>query len=84
MPIKRRDLVRKVCRFGGWEDAARGKGGDRLLMRKDPANERAVLRYPLGFHGDNRDVVDSVVRAVRRRLRMTPLDGVSDEAWRDA
>jgi len=84
MPTKRRDLVRKVRHFGGWEDERRGKGGHRLLRRKDPELPARTLAYALQFHGTNADVPDSVVRALRRKLKLTPEHGVSDSAWVEA
>jgi hypothetical protein len=63
MPTKRRDIVRKVRHFGGWEDDGRGKGGHRLLMRRDPENAAGTLAYPLQFHGGNQDFPGSVARA---------------------
>jgi len=84
MPTKRRDLVRKVQRFGGWEDERRGKGGHRLLRRRDPDNPSRTLAYPLQFHGRNADIPDSVVRTLRRKLKLTPEHGVSDAVWKEA
>jgi hypothetical protein len=84
MPTKRRDIVRKVCHFGGWEDERRGKGGHRLLMRRDPEDPARTLAYPLQFHGRNVDFPDSVVRALRRKLKLTPEHDVSDAAWDEA
>ena len=84
MPTKRRDIVRKVRHFGGWEDESRGKGGHRLLMRRDPEDPRRTLAYPLQFHGSNKDFPDSVVRALRRKLKLTPEHGVPDTAWQEA
>ena len=81
MPLKRRDLVRKIRTFGGTEDRKRGKGGDRLLMRPDPEKPTRTLRSTLGYHGSNKDIVDSVVSSIRRKLKMTPEHGVSDEEW---
>jgi len=84
MPTKRRDIVRKVRHFGGWEDESRGKGGHRLLMRQDPENTARTLAYPLQFHGGNQDFPDSVVRALRRKLKLTAEHGISDAAWQEA
>ena len=84
MPTKRRDIVRKVRLFGGWEDEKRGKGGHRLLMRQDPDNPGRTLAYALQFHGRNTDFPDSVVRALRRRLKLTPAHDISDAAWNEA
>jgi hypothetical protein len=53
-------------------------------MRRDPENPRGTLAYPLQFHGANADFPDSVVRALRRKLKLTPEHGISDAAWHDA
>jgi len=84
MPTKRRDLVRKVRRFGAWEDERRGKDGHRLSRRRDPDRPSRTLAYPLQFHGSNADIPDGVVRALRRKRKLTPEDGVSNSAWREA
>lgn len=84
MPTKRRVLVRKVRRFDGWEDERRGKGGHRLLRRRDPEIPARALAYPLQFHGTNADIPDSVVRALRRKLKLTPEHGVSDQSRQEA
>lgn len=84
MPTKRRDLVRKVRKFDGWEDERLVKGGHRLFRRRDPENPSRTLAYPLQFHGSNADIPDSVVRALRRKLKLTPEHGISDRAWQNA
>ena len=84
MPTKRRDIIRKIRHFGGWEDESRGKGGHRLLKRRDPEMPTRTLAYPLQFHGSNADFPDSVVRALRRKLKLTPEHGVPDAAWQEA
>jgi len=82
MPLKRREIVRKVRSFGGHEDERKGKGGHRTLFRPDPANPNGrPLTYTLQYHGTNEDFLDSVVRALRRKLKLSPEDGVSDEQW---
>jgi hypothetical protein len=43
-----------------------------------------TLSYPLQFHGSNADFPDSVVRALRRKLKLTPEHGISDAAWQEA
>lgn len=84
MPIKRRDLVRKVGKFDGWENEKRGKGSHTLLRRKDPEDTKVILAYALRSHGTNEDFADSIERAVRRKLKMTPDHGVSDHDWNAA
>lgn len=85
MPLKRREIVRKVKAFGGDEDARKGKGGHRTLFRPDPANPRGrPLTAGLQFHGSNEDFPDSVVRSIRRKLHLTPEHGVSDDEWDNA
>jgi hypothetical protein len=79
--LKRRDLVRKVRRFGGTEESRRGKGSHRLLRRPDPERRGRTLTACLPYHGDNVDVPTSHVNAIRRKLKMTPLHGVSDADW---
>ena len=53
-------------------------------MRRDPESPVRTLAYPLQYHGSNQDFPDSVVRALRRKLKLTPEYGVSDAAWQEA
>lgn len=77
--ISYRDLAERLSRFGAVEDAARGKGGHRLWIRRLPDGRMARVAIP--FHGAGRDVPFGIIRSVRRRLGLTMQDGVTDRTF---
>lgn len=68
-------LTRILRRYDVFEDASRGKGGHRLLVR---VVEGQRLRVPVQFHGRNYEYGPRIVGSVRRGLKLTPVDGVTD------
>jgi hypothetical protein len=74
-PLQYRRLVRIIKRFGGFEDKRRGKGSERMLCRMV---EGRLERYPIRCHNEGEVKPRAVVRAIRRRLRLTKEDGISD------
>lgn len=74
--ISYRDLAARLRRFACVEDAARGKGGHRLWVRRLPDGRMARCAVP--FHGPGRDVPPGILRSVRRRLGLALPDGVTD------
>ena len=83
MPLKRRELIRKLGEFGITEHAGRGKGGDRKLLGVSRATGNKAM-YALGFHGNNSDVPDSVTRCIRRRFGLVDEHGVTNADWSGA
>jgi len=77
-PLKYRRLLRILKRFHCWEDKRRGKGSERMLCRMV---EGRLERFPIRCHSENEEKPRAVVKAVRRRLRLTEEDGVSDEQF---
>lgn len=71
-----RELSERLSRFGAVEDAARGKGGHRLWIRRRADGRMARCAIP--FHGAGRDVPFGIIRSVRRRLGLAMQDGVTD------
>jgi hypothetical protein len=68
-----RDLRRAVKRFGGWEDASRGKGSHTMFFRKRDAG---IFSYPIPTH--DKMIWKKYVKGLRERLGLTEKDGVSD------
>jgi hypothetical protein len=77
-PLKYRRLLRILKRFNAYEEKKRGKGSERMLCR---VVEGRLERFPIRCHSENEDKPRAVVKAVRRRFRLTKEDGVSDEEF---
>lgn len=78
-PVKYRDLLALVARFGVYEDPKRGKGSERLWVREFADGTKRSI--PVTCHGPGYVIGVGLVKAIRRRLLLTPQDGVSDEAF---
>jgi hypothetical protein len=78
-PLKFRDLERILRHFGAWIDVGRGKGSHCLALRI-VAGERCS--YPIPRHGN--EVNSRYVTGCRKRLKLRPDDGVSDEDFYSA
>jgi hypothetical protein len=69
--------LRKILRsFGVEEDKSAGKGSHTLFLRRLPDG---VFTYPVPTH--DKDVKPCYVKGCRRRFRLMPVDGVSDEEF---
>jgi hypothetical protein len=79
-PLKYRRLLRILKRFNAYEEKKRGKGSERMLCR---VVEGRLERFPIRCHNENEDKPRAVVKAVRRRFRLTKEDGVPDEEFYD-
>ena len=75
-PLKHRRLLRILKRFNAYEDSRRGKGSERMLCRMV---EGRLEKYPIRCHSENDQHSRAVIRAVRRRFRLTKEHGVSDD-----
>jgi hypothetical protein len=65
---------RRILRsFGVSEDPSRGKGSHTYFFKQFPDGE---FGYPVPQHG--KDVPSVYVKGLRKRLRLTPDDGISD------
>lgn len=77
-PLKYRRLLRILKRFNAYEDKKRGKGSERMLCRVVAGR---LVRYPIRCHNENEEKPRAIVKAVRRRLRLTEEDGVPDREF---
>lgn len=76
-PTRYRDLLKMVSKYDVYEDPKRGKGSERLWIRElSDGSKRSI---PVTCHGPNYVIGTGLVKAIRRRLLLTPKDGVSDE-----
>ena len=72
-PLKLRKLKKILRRYGVRVDTSRGKGSHVLFWRTFPEGE---FSYPVP---NQSDVKVCYVKGCRRRFRLTPEEGVSDE-----
>jgi hypothetical protein len=75
-PIPYRTLRKILRSFGIAEEKRRGKGSERMFA--GVVNGR-VERYPTKCHNEGDEKPKGVIRAIRRRFRLTEADGVTDE-----
>ena len=73
--LKYRELLRRLKLFGVSEIKSRGKGSERLLRRIVGGHKYSTTTK---CHNDNDQKPVAVIRAIRRRLKLTDKDGVSD------
>ncbi len=78
-PTKYRDLLRLVSKYGVCEDPRRAKGSERLWIRELPDGSKRSI--PVTCHGPGYVIGVGLIKAIRRRLLLTPKDGVSDEEF---
>ena len=76
-PVKYRDLVKILKKFGLYIDKSRGKGSERLIVKGTPPQ----LTYPIPFRTENDDVKRCYIRVIRQKFKLTPEDGVSDQGF---
>ncbi len=74
MPLPLKKLRKILLSFGAWEDISRGKGSHTMFFIK---RDDGQFSYPIPTH--DKDVLDSYVRGVRKRFKLRPEDGVTDE-----
>ena len=73
--LKLRDLKRILKRYGVDREIGRGKGSHILFFKDFPEGR---FTYPMP---DRADVLPAYVKGCRKRFRLLPEDGVSDEEF---
>jgi len=76
--LKYRELLKRLKLFGVTEDRTRGKGSERLLIRIVDGKKYSTTTK---CHSDSDQKPKAVIKSIRRRLKLTPEDGVSDKAF---
>lgn len=71
-----KQLRKILASYGVEEDASRGKGGHTFFWKEFP---EGVFGYPVPLHG--KDVRPCYVDGCRKKFRLKPSDGVSDEEF---
>ena len=77
-PLKYRDMLKSVRRFGVNEDRSRGKGSHRMLIGVVAGT---IRKFPVPCHNEGAVLAAAFIRAIRRRFELTPEKGVSDEQF---
>jgi hypothetical protein len=78
-PTRYRELLGFVSKYGVYEDLTRAKGSERLWIRVlSDGRKRSI---PVTCHGPGYVIGVGLVKAIRRRLLLTPTDGVADEEF---
>ena len=72
-PLKYRRLLRLLKRFNVYEERKRGKGSERMLCRMV---EGRLERFPIRCHSESEEKPRAVIKALRRRFRLTKEDGI--------
>ena len=78
-PVKYRELLKLVSKFGVYEDKQRAKGSERLWVKVNPDGTK--LSIPVTCHGENYEIGVGLIRTIRRRFKLTEKDGVSDKTF---
>lgn len=71
--MKYRRLLRLLKRFNVYEERKRGKGSERMLCRMV---EGRLERFPIRCHSESEEKPRAVIKALRRRFRLTKEDGI--------
>lgn len=78
-PTPYRDLLKLVHKYGVSEDPKRGKDSERLWVREMPDGTKRSI--PVTCHGTGYVIGVGLIRAIRRRLLLTPTDGIADDEF---
>ena len=76
--LKYRELLRRLKLFGVQEIKGRGKGSERILQRVVGGRKYSTTTK---CHSENDQKPTGVIKAIRRRLKLTESDGISDSEF---
>lgn len=76
MPFSLRKLRRILTSYECWEETGRGKGSHTLFKRNIGGN---VFSYPIPLGKKKDEIKDCYVKGIRKKFRLTPDDGVTDD-----
>jgi len=74
-PLSYRKLIQILRRFYVNEDRRRGRGSERILFK---VIDGRTERFPVRCHKESEVKPRAIIRAIRRRFKLTEQDGVSD------
>ena len=76
-PIRYRDLLKIIGRYGVYEDKKRAKGSERLWVKEYPDGTKRSI--PVTCHSENYVIGIGFVKAIRRRFSLTEQEGIPDK-----
>lgn len=76
IPLKYRELIARLKRFGVVVADKRGKGSEVMLIQPIAPGSKQGPQIPIKHHGDNTEIKKGVINAVLRRFNINP-----DEFW---
>jgi len=78
-PIRYRELLKIVNKYGIFEVKKRAKGSERMWIKEYPDGTKKSI--PVTCHGENYVISVGLVKAIRRRFSLTEKDGISDKEF---
>lgn len=74
-PLKHRELIKKLKSFGVVEVSSRGKGSERMLIRREGRGSKYKgPQIPIKCHGQSTEHSVRVINSVLRRFKIDPKD----------
>ncbi len=77
-PLRYRDLVRRLKKYGIRENKVRGKGSERMLMGYVDGR---LVTFPTKCHSEGDEKPVPVIEAIRRAFHLTDEYGISDREF---
>jgi hypothetical protein len=65
-----RELIKRLRAFGVEEMPGRGKGSERILIRRNPTTGKGPM-YPIKHHGESTELGLGTINACLRRFTIT-------------
>ena len=69
-PLKLRELLQRLHRFGIVSLKGRGKGSELILLLPEKEGSKRGLMYPIKNHGMGTEISKPVIQAILRRFRV--------------
>jgi len=73
-PLKYRELLKRLKKFGVVEIRNRGKGSERILLLPKTHGSKKGAQYPIRCHGGGDSISVPVIKAALRRFGIEPDD----------
>jgi hypothetical protein len=73
-PLKYKDLIKKLKKFGINEIVSSGKGSERILIKGVKRSNYRGPQYPVKCHGTGTEISKAVIKAILRRFNIAPED----------
>ncbi len=70
-PLKLKELLRRLSKYGVVVISKRGKGSEIILLLPNTDNPQKGPQYPLKNHGDGTEISIPVINAILRRFNIT-------------